>query len=50
MTPRPNPLPRVYVWLSYGVQGPLLFLLTAVCASTALVASVFDKQGRVRHH
>ena len=49
MTPRPNPLPRRYAWLSYGVQGPLLFLLTAVCASTALVASVFDKQGRVQH-
>ena len=49
MSPRPNPLPRFYVWLSYGVQGPLLFLLTAVCASTAFVASVFDKNGRVQH-
>jgi len=49
MSPRPNPLPRIYVWLSYGVQGPLLFLLTAVCASTAFVASVFDKNGRMQH-
>ncbi|MEI9970455.1 MAG: lysophospholipid acyltransferase family protein [Terracidiphilus sp.] len=47
--PAPQPLPRFYVWLSYGVQGPLLFLLTAVCASTAFVASVFDKNGRVQH-
>jgi len=46
---RPNPLPRFYVWLTYGLMGPLMLVLTAVCASTALLVSVFDKKGRVQH-
>jgi 1-acyl-sn-glycerol-3-phosphate acyltransferase len=49
MTPRPNPLPRFYVWLSNGLQGPLMLVLTAVTASTAFVVSVIDKSGRMQH-
>jgi 1-acyl-sn-glycerol-3-phosphate acyltransferase len=49
MSPRPNPLPRFYVWLSYGMQGPLMLVLTAVCASTAFLVSVVDKKGRMQH-
>jgi 1-acyl-sn-glycerol-3-phosphate acyltransferase len=49
MSPRPNPLPRFYVWLTYGLQGPLMLVLTAVCASTALLVSVVDKNGRMQH-
>jgi 1-acyl-sn-glycerol-3-phosphate acyltransferase len=49
MSPRPNPLPRFYVWLTYGLLGPLMLLLTAVCASTAFLVSVVDKKGRVQH-
>ncbi len=49
MRPRPNPLPRFYVWLTYGLQGPLLFLLTAICASAAFLVSVVDRKGRVQH-
>jgi 1-acyl-sn-glycerol-3-phosphate acyltransferase len=49
MIPRPNPLPRTYVWLSNGLQGPLMLVLTAVCASTAFVVSVIDKSGRMQH-
>jgi 1-acyl-sn-glycerol-3-phosphate acyltransferase len=49
MTPRPNPLPRFYVWLSNGFQGPLMLVLTAVCASTAFLVSVVDKSGRMQH-
>jgi 1-acyl-sn-glycerol-3-phosphate acyltransferase len=49
MSPRPNPLPRFYVWLTYGLLGPLMLLLTAVCAPTAFLVSVVDKKGRVQH-
>jgi len=36
MSMRPNPLPRFYAWLTYGLLGPLMLIHTAVCASTAL--------------
>ena len=49
MTTRPNPLPRFYVWLTYLLLGPLMLVLTAVCASTALLVSLLDKNGRVQH-
>jgi 1-acyl-sn-glycerol-3-phosphate acyltransferase len=49
MSPRPNPLPRFYVWLTYGFEGPLMLVLTAVCASTAFLVSVVDKTGRMQH-
>jgi 1-acyl-sn-glycerol-3-phosphate acyltransferase len=49
MTSRPNPLPRIYVWLSNALQGPLMLVLTAVCASTAFLVSVIDKSGRMQH-
>jgi 1-acyl-sn-glycerol-3-phosphate acyltransferase len=49
MSPRPNQLPRFYVWLTYGFEGLLMLLLTAVCASTAFLVSVVDKTGRMQH-
>ena len=49
MSPRPNPLPRFYVWLTYGLMGPLMLVLTAVCASTACLVSVVAKKGRLQH-
>jgi 1-acyl-sn-glycerol-3-phosphate acyltransferase len=49
MTQRPNPLPRFYVWLTNGLLGPLMLVLTAVCASTAFLVSVVDKKGRLQH-
>jgi 1-acyl-sn-glycerol-3-phosphate acyltransferase len=49
MSTRPNPLPRFYVWLTYLLLGPLMLVLTAVCASTALLVSLFEKNGRVQH-
>ncbi len=49
MSPRPNPLPRFYVWLTNGLQAPLLLAVTAICASTAFAVSWVDKKGRVQH-
>jgi 1-acyl-sn-glycerol-3-phosphate acyltransferase len=49
MTTRPNPLPGFYVWLTYLLLGPLMLILTAVCATTALLVSIADKNGRVQH-
>jgi len=49
MSPRPNPLPRFYRWRTNLLQAPLLFIVTAVCASTALVVSLVDKRGRAQH-
>lgn len=49
MSPRPNPLPRLYRWRTNLLQAPLLLVVTAICASTAFVVSVIDKKGRVQH-
>ena len=49
MTLRPNPLPRFHVWLTNGLQDPLMLVLTAVCASIAVLVSVVDKSGRMQH-
>ncbi|MGB7266554.1 MAG: lysophospholipid acyltransferase family protein [Terracidiphilus sp.] len=49
MSTRPNPLPRFYRWQMNALQAPLLLLVTAVCATTALVISVVDKKGRAQH-
>jgi len=49
MSTRPNPLPRFYRWRTNALQAPLLLVVTAVCATAALVISVIDKQGRAQH-
>ena len=49
MSTRPNPLPRPYVWLTYLLLGPLMLILTAVCASIACVVSLVDTHGRIQH-
>ncbi len=49
MSTRPHPLPRFYRWRSNLLQAPLFFLWVAVCGSAALLASLFDKTGRVQH-
>ncbi len=49
MSPRPNPLPRLYRWRTNLLQTPLLFLVTAICATAALVVSLVDKKGRAQH-
>jgi 1-acyl-sn-glycerol-3-phosphate acyltransferase len=49
MSPRPNPLPRFYRWQSNALQSPLLLLVTAICASTAVLVSWVDKKGRAQH-
>ncbi len=49
MSTRPNPLPRFFRWRSNLLQAPIVFLWTAVCGSAALLASLFDKTGRVQH-
>jgi 1-acyl-sn-glycerol-3-phosphate acyltransferase len=46
---RPNPLPRYYRWKSNLLQAPFFFLMTALCGSLALAASLFDRRGRVQH-
>ncbi len=49
MSARPNPLPRLYRWRSNVLQAPLLFLVTAVCGTVALLVSLVDKSGRAQH-
>lgn len=49
MIRRPNPLPRYVRWRSNLLQAPIFFLGVAVCGSAALVASLFDKTGRLQH-
>ncbi len=49
MSSRPNPLPRFYRWRTNMLQAPLLLVVTAICATTALLISVVDKKGRAQH-
>lgn len=46
---RPNPVPWFYRWRTNLLQTPVLSLATVVCGSLALLASVFDRSGRMQH-
>jgi 1-acyl-sn-glycerol-3-phosphate acyltransferase len=46
---RPNPLPRFYRWRTNFIHTPIFGLITAICGSLALLASLFDKKGNLQH-
>jgi 1-acyl-sn-glycerol-3-phosphate acyltransferase len=46
---RPNPLPRIYRWRTNIVHIPIFAVITVVCGSLALLASLVDKKGNVQH-
>jgi 1-acyl-sn-glycerol-3-phosphate acyltransferase len=45
----PDPLPRLYRWRTNILQAPLFFFYTAACGSLSLLASLWDKSGRIQH-
>jgi 1-acyl-sn-glycerol-3-phosphate acyltransferase len=47
--PRPNPLPLGERIVSSWIRAPLFFLGTGFFGSLALVASLFDRRGRLQH-
>ncbi len=47
--PRPNPLPFHERLVSYLFRAPTFFVVTAVCATLALLVSLFEKHGRGQH-
>jgi len=49
MSPRPNPVPRLYRWKTNVIQIPLLTAMTVVCGSISLLTSLWDKGGRLQH-
>jgi 1-acyl-sn-glycerol-3-phosphate acyltransferase len=49
MTPRPNPLPRLYRWRTNMIQIPPMALATILFGSISLLTSFFDKTGRTQH-
>ncbi len=49
MSPRPNPLPRLYRWRTNLLHAPLMTLATVVCGSLSLLVSLVDKRGRAQH-
>ena len=49
LRPRPNPLPRIAQVCSTLVRAPLFLLLTALCGSASLLASLFEADGRRQH-
>ena len=50
MTRRPpDPLPRLHRWRTNVLQAPLFFLYTGICGSLSLIASLWDKSGRLQH-
>jgi 1-acyl-sn-glycerol-3-phosphate acyltransferase len=48
-TPRPNPLPLVNRMLGNCLQAPLFFAGTAFFGTLSLIASLFEKDGRIQH-
>ncbi|MGD0630011.1 MAG: lysophospholipid acyltransferase family protein [Terracidiphilus sp.] len=49
MSPRPNPLPRLYRWRTNVLHVPLMAVATVVCGSVSLLVSLVDKRGRAQH-
>jgi 1-acyl-sn-glycerol-3-phosphate acyltransferase len=47
--PRPNTLPLANRLLSFFVQAPAFFVSTAFFGSLSLLASLFEKNGRIQH-
>jgi 1-acyl-sn-glycerol-3-phosphate acyltransferase len=45
----PDPLPRFYRWRTNLLQAPSFFLYTGICGSMSLIASLWDKSGRLQH-
>jgi len=45
----PDPLPRFYRWRTNILQAPLFFAYTGLCGSCSLLASLWDKTGRLQH-
>src|SRR6202453_3778706 len=49
MSPRPDPMPRLYRWRTNILHVPLMALTTAFFGSICLLFSLFDKGGRAQH-
>jgi 1-acyl-sn-glycerol-3-phosphate acyltransferase len=49
LSPRPESLPFGERLVSYGMRAPLFFLATGFYGSLALLASLFEKDGRRQH-
>ena len=49
MSPRPNPLPRLYRWRSNVIQVPCFALVTMLCGTFSLLVSFADRSGRLQH-
>jgi 1-acyl-sn-glycerol-3-phosphate acyltransferase len=47
--PRPNPLPWSERTLSFFIQAPLFFGLTAAYGTLSLISSLWDKSGKMQH-
>ena len=47
--PRPDPLPRNERLISFCFRAPLFFVCTGIFGSLSLIASLWDKGGRVQH-
>jgi 1-acyl-sn-glycerol-3-phosphate acyltransferase len=49
LAPRPNPLPWDERLVSFCLRAPLFFLMTALFGSLSLLASLFEKDGKLQH-
>lgn len=49
MSARPHPLPRIHRWRTNLIQTPAFTVITAICASLALLVSLLEKRGRLQH-
>jgi len=49
MRQRPDPMPRMARWYSNIFRAPLVFAVTGIFGTAALIASVWAKTGRTQH-
>jgi len=49
MRQRPDPMPWIYRWRTNMIHVPVMAVITAICGSLSLLASLVDKKGNVQH-
>lgn len=49
MKRRPEPMPWIHQWRTWGIQAPVMAVITIVCGSLSLLVSFVERHGRVQH-
>jgi len=50
MKRRPEPMPWTHQWRTWGIQAPVMALITIFCGSLSLLVSFVERHGRMQHN